>query len=1164
MRKKRLFLNLLLVLVSNLVTPYFYGATSLSISQTPLTLVTPSRPKVLIAVGNSESMDGILSGAIMTGSGSLSLALGGLTNSSSPANYTVPSGFNPPLQAANSSGLAPYTVGLLTVFYDNGPSRLNVAKAGVSAILDAYLSTTDFALESYSTSGTAVYNTWVYYMSPQGGNFTFTNSMVTGNRYVINPCYRYLTSSVTVLANCSAIASLYGSSTLANNQYMQISASSDDPTINDVLYAGALSSVFVTYNGPSPATPYPPNFSLANYNNNSVLLRYSNTSPNTGSFATSPTNAGFVPFSPQVMYAQRGFGYGGSQSATSGNILVPMTNLGSNPTANAINNADALFTPYLKPESNILTTTEIKAVAGQSPMAGLLTRALSYLNTVNSSGATCPAKKYVVLISDGLPTLDLNSKSWPPLGSAAAIGYGVTATFKADGSLNTTNNQAVSDAITAINNLKKAGINTYIIGLGAGVDPTLNPLAAKTLRAMAIAGGTVDYYPATDPTTLVDDLNTILLSVQNGSLSTTSAAVSSTPLQNGTIAYQASFTSADTPYLDWTGNLVARNLDITSGSPVNTNLWSAQSLLDTKVLGTGWSSNRYIATWNPTLNSNAGGGTPFVWTSISTAQKALLQPSDLLGQLRLQYLRGNTALEVRNGGTFRNRSHILGDIVDSNPLYVGRPEGPYFSTPSYISFVAAQANRAAVIYVGANDGMLHAFNATTGVERFAFIPNAVFKNLDKLSTTTYNQSHLFYVNGPPQASDVQFSNGTWRTILVGGEGAGGNSIYALDITSPGSLISETAVANAVLWEFTDADLGLTYSVPQIAPINPSTTTTQTFAVFFGNGYNSTNNKSVFYAVNPQTGSLLRKIDLCAVVSGACDANKPQGLSTVAVGNIDGISGQGATHVYAGDLQGNLWAIDVSSSVPAQWTARLLFKARDAAGNIQPITTEPVITLHPLYPRLQGLFVIFGTGQFLTVNDLTDSQTQTMYGVWDKPVANITFTRTNLQAQTLSLITADASGLDQDIITSTGNNIGWATKVGWYVDLITAGQRVVTQPQLLNNAVLTTLITPPVNVCDNTFVSRFLELNYLTGGAFFNPQLDINNDGIINTSDSYNGAYPVGIGLIDGGGFTSAPTILSGVDANGNKVKLLTHSTGAQSAIVNPNTSSRMISWWQIQ
>ncbi len=217
------------------------AATPLAISQFPLELAVPTHPQVLFAIGNSESMDGTLSGAIMVGSGSLARGFSSLPNSSSPLNYDVPSGFTPPKLPANASGQALYTANVGGTLYDNGPSRLNVAKAGVRAILDAFMQNTDFALETYSTSSTGLYTTWVYYMSPTGSGFTFINSPSDSYRYVTNPCYGYTTTSTTpptVYNNCASLATLYTSATLSGNQYIQISTSSDDANINDVLYAG--------------------------------------------------------------------------------------------------------------------------------------------------------------------------------------------------------------------------------------------------------------------------------------------------------------------------------------------------------------------------------------------------------------------------------------------------------------------------------------------------------------------------------------------------------------------------------------------------------------------------------------------------------------------------------------------------------------------------------------------------------------------------------------------------------------------------------------------------------------------------------------------------------------------------------------------------------------
>ncbi len=174
--------------------------------------------------------------------------------------------------------------------------------------------------------------------------------------------------------------------------------------------------------------------------------------------------------------------------------------------------------------------------------------------------------------------------------------------------------------------------------MGAGVDPTVNPQAAATLTAMAVAGGTTNYYPATNAVALVNSLNAILVAIQNGEYNASAAAVSSTKLSSDTIEYQGNFTSSDVPYQDWTGDLVAIPLDSVTGAPTTTRLWSAQPLLDALVSGSGWSTSRRIVTWNPVSKT----AVPFRWASLTPAQQALLQPADTLGSNRLDYIRGNT------------------------------------------------------------------------------------------------------------------------------------------------------------------------------------------------------------------------------------------------------------------------------------------------------------------------------------------------------------------------------------------------------------------------------------------------------------------------------------------------------------------------------------------
>ncbi|MCD5330704.1 pilus assembly protein [Chromobacterium piscinae] len=1149
-----------------LATIWVSGAGStatLAISQVPLTISTPARPQVVIAVTNSESMDGSTitycngtgnsgancsngfsttytgrGGALLTGSG----AVGGLTGSSSPINYPVPANFTPPISGGAAGSMQPYTSTLSTgQLADNSPSRLNVAKAGILSILNTYLATTDFALLSYQMSRTSLNTTWVYYMSPPGG-FGFTNAPASTSTTdtVLNPCYGYLSLGTllsTVKSNCAAVAMGLGLSgtTMSGAQYMTVSATSDDASINDVLYSSGLNPVFMTYGTVSPSNPYS-YYSLSSYKTGSVTVSYSLTAP--GGFSgwgTSPTNAGYVPFTPQVLYAQRGWGYGGSQSYSGATTNVAMTNLGS-PSSSQITSAYNSFSPFLQPETNSTSTTEIKAAAGQSPIYALLkTAQTSFTSTSSSSG--CAPQKYVVLITDGLPTQDKSGYFWPPVGSAAATGYGVTASFNADGSLNTsgTNSQALLDAISQIQTLATAGIKTYVIGLGAGVAPATNPVAAQTLTAMAVAGNTGSYYPAVSPTAFSNALSAILVQIQKGSYDQASVALNSTTLSTNTQAFLASFNPSDTPYSDWTGDLAAYTLGSSSGLNVSTSAsWSAQAQVDTLASGSGWQSARLIATWDG-VNSK---GVPFRWpatgvTGINSTQQSQLQPSDTKGSLRVNYLRGDTSQEVRNGGGFRNRSHLLGDIIDSGPAYVAKPNGPYIDT-SYQTFISNNVSRTPMLYVGANDGMVHAFNASTGNEVFAFVPNGVFANLYQLTSASYNNNHLYFVDGSPQAGDVMFSDNSWHSVLVGGLGGGGKTIYALDVTSPSTLTSETALANAALWEFSDTGMGYSYGRPTVARLNGAT---NAFAVFFGNGYASSGNHAIFYAVNPQTGATLAKIDLCSSVPAACNSSAPQGLSEVVAVNSSGNAGAAVDTVYAGDLQGNLWAINVSSSTPANWSARLLFTATDSSGNHQPITAAPVATLNPNFPKQKGMMVYFGTGQLLAQADLTNTNTQAFYAVYDN--MSITgLTPSNLLQQTETAITTSVSGFPSTTVSSTQYNwqspnpplscvVGKTcpTLYGWYYTLGFAGSgaRVLTNPQLFAGNVVYTTFTPSSSACTAGGSSFLMASSYATGGPPAQPFLDANGDGVVNGSDVYNQQPLSGVQL--GSFFASSPAFV---------------------------------------
>lgn len=1181
----------LIGLMAGLMAAIAAGATTptpVSIAQVPLTVAIPGHPQIVIAIGNSQSMDGDLSGAIMTGSGALSSSYNLLQNSSSPVNYAVPSGFTPPVNAG-SGGQAPYTATSGSEVVDNSASRLNVAKASITAMLNAYMANADFALLDYSTSSLTEYTTWVYQMSPSTSGFVFTSTELTGDRYITNPCYNYtsLATTNTIYQDCHAIdTSGEVTGSVATSLYVQIGASSDDPEINDVLYAGGgIAPVCLVYGPPTPTEPYggptPANpyiaYTLGQYNANpnDISETYSH-EINGCATETTPTNAGYVPYTPQTMYVERGFGYGASQSATAAGTLVAMTTAGATPTSSTVATAIAKFTPYLQAETNSTGTTEIKASAGQSALPGLLEGANTYYTGKNPPSSNgCPAKRYVILLTDGLPTLDLSGHSWPPPGTTSATSWDETVAFNSDGSLNPagTNDQAVIDTINQLAALNSGSspVKTYVIGLGAGVDPTQNPTAANVLKAMAIAGGTGNYYAATSPTTLTSDLQGIIVSILSATQSTASATVNSTSLREGSVAYEAQFTTSDV-YQDWTGDLLEYPINPTTGAVNSTpgaQIWSAKAQLDAQ----SWGS-RIIATWDPV----ALAGTPFEWNpaaapdgiSSTTGLGAALATftSDSNGADVLSYLHGNSALEQRNGGTFRNRSHKLGDIVASAPFYVGAPAGPW-QTASYFAFAAAHANRKPIVYVGANDGMLHAFDAATGNERFAFIPNGVFANLINLVNPYYNASHLYYVNGSPTAADVQFaSDSSWHTVLAGTEGAGGKTVFALDITNADTINSEAQLSADVLWEFTDTDMGLSFSQPQIADTNAG------WLVMFGNGYNSTNQKPILYAVDPHTGAMLAKVDLCAAKPTACNTSRANGLSSIAVvptqGNVTGTDNM----VYAGDLQGNVWRIDISNSNPTLWAVSVLYQTRDASGNIQPITTIPAVSLNPLFPQLPGTMVAVATGQLLGYPDLATAGVQSLYGIFDAPTGaaspigfNGIPTRANLVQQTVS--TSTITGPNGPItvpVETTVNTPNLPTQRGWYIDLTFAsGYRFATDPQIEDGGVLVVVAYQPnSSPCTSGGNSIEFGLNYATGGAFPVPILDVTGSGQLNSSNqTANGLNPIGVYLP--GVYASEPTIVqkncTGSDCGAKETQL---SNGTIYTLSEAGGVTQRNAWWEVR
>lgn len=587
----------------------------------------------------------------------------------------------------------------------------------------------------------------------------------------------------------------------------------------------------------------------------------------------------------------------------------------------------------------------------------------------------------------------------------------------------------------------------------------------------AASYGQGQYYTASNAAQLKTALNGALLDIAGKISSSASVTSNSTRLDdaNNAMVYQAKFNSSD-----WSGNLLAYQIN-SDGTLSQTPSWQAMN-------GIPIASNRSIYSFD-SVNKN---GIPFAWSALTAAQKALITED------QLNYLRGDESLDQDHGGSFRSRNGlILGDIIDSNPLYVGEENYGYSLLPStdadqqtYAAFMTAKSGRTPMLYVGANDGMLHGFLANTGIEKFAYVPNALFSKLASLTSPSY--AHTYYDNGSPKGVDAYF-NSAWHTVVVSGLGAGGKAIFALDVTNP-----DTFSASNVLWEISNntagfTDLGLTYSQPTIVRL-PS----GKWAAIFGNGYNSANNKAVLYVVNIADGTLIATIDTGAATTGAAN-----GLSTPVPVDLNG--DYIVDYVYAGDLLGNLWKFDFTAATPAlsYGAGKSLFMAKSSTGVAQPITIRPVVGKYN-----GNIMIFFGTGKYIESGDTvlqSPTTVDTFYGIIDNCGSNYNqdkVERSDLLQQ--SILTEFTYSGSTYRITSDNE---FDDESGWYLDLDSSNQeRVVSSPLIRHGRVVFTTVIPSTDPCAYGGNSWIMELDAATGSRLSYSAFDVNNDDEFDDDD----------------------------------------------------------------
>ena len=697
---------------------------------------------------------------------------------------------------------------------------------------------------------------------------------------------------------------------------------------------------------------------------------------------------------------------------------------------------------------------------------------------------------------------------------------------------NLTDNTNIKDIRRPGEFINHQHMTTYTIGFGVNGNLDANPPndsgfnwpdARNGGRASiddmrhAAWNGRGQFLESSEPQQLITDINNVFIDINARTQSTTAASsVSSGFVQESSLVFQTQFDSTD-----WSGNIFTYRYDENNIIDVANPIFDVQSLLSTQVLADNefagavnmadYTNSRNIITKKIDLNDIAtnsttattlktGPGVIFDYSELSASQQLIFKGSrtsipdwvgtdEEFGTALVNFITGDSTHEngingeVAGQGVFRDRQQrYLGAIVNSSPQFVSVPNERYPDTIEgslYSAFKTAQSTRTPMVYVGANDGMLHAFdvsvdtdlnatpiiasNINSGKEVFGYVPALLTADLPQLAQPAYDFDS--FVDATPTLRDVYVDadgggagiTKAWRTYLVGALRNGGRGIYALDVTDPATTFASasatTTIANAkaaqiARFEYTHPDLGFTYSRPQIAKMNDGS-----WVTIVGNGYNSVGDgKAKLFIIDLETGLPLLGaggsdgiIDTGegSIVNNLCTGSDCNGLSSPTLVDLNGDSK--VDRIYAGDLYGNMWVFNVQNTDKAQWTFTKLFTATQTgctgSNCRQPITTRPEVTLHPSKRSTAtspNILVLFGTGQFIAEGDASISENQSFYNVWDTTGTSGTVTNNNL---TKSDLKSRSFGGADDNLTVAGTAAAYDTAAssatrnfGWYIDL----------------------------------------------------------------------------------------------------------------------------------
>ncbi|HYP82890.1 PilC/PilY family type IV pilus protein [Variovorax sp.] len=594
-----------------------------------------------------------------------------------------------------------------------------------------------------------------------------------------------------------------------------------------------------------------------------------------------------------------------------------------------------------------------------------------------------------------------------------------------------------------------------------------------------------NYFTGGRPDTLIAGLNKAFeqivaaIKAYTTSFSLSTAQVS----ESGSVAYASQYDSSD-----WSGVVTARSLTFTKdGTPSAVNAWESTSKMAAQFDGEGWDTNRRVVTWS------GSAGVPFRTTTggLTTGQKTDLTPNfgnDATLDEYVAYLRGDRSHE---GAKFRSRGALLGDIVNAKVTPVGPPNSAYGDSlnPGYAAFKTAKRLRPTMVYVAANDGMVHAFNGAVtgddaGKEQFAYVPSAAITGpngtprVDGLAQfgNPTNFVHHYFVDSTPVAFDIDMNyagggpftteedgtNAKWRTVLIGGMGKGGRKYYAIDVTDPADMTTEAAVAGKVLWEFEGQDAGYSYGAPIVVR-----TKKYGWVVVFTSGYKDGDNSDngYLYFVDPRDGHLLERVSTGASAPGL----------TYASAYVQDFAKYEADSIYVGDLNGTVWRFDLTAATGAYPAPIKLAQLTDGAdvATAQPITTPPLIEISP---TTRKRYILVGTGKLLAPSDINVDQEQSFYGILDGTAGAFSTVTSPITRATLTEI----DDLTKGITLSDSSD-------GWYMDLgldtsgpNTIGWRVSSPPAAFNGVLAFSSMLTTGDACSPSGQSRVYAINFTSG------------------------------------------------------------------------------------